>query len=156
MTQDIREILSSRFRDIHFVQKPIGLVATVLEWQWREVAEFCHADERLAFDFLFNYTAVDRPPEDIEVYAQLFSYLHRHKLVLRVVLERDEPELKTLSSIWPAANWYEREMFDLFGIVFLGHPNLKRLFLPDYWKGHPLLKDYQDDRIVPLPEVLSE
>lgn len=152
----VQDILKERFGEIGFITRPMGLLAIVPPWLFREVAAFCHSDDRLAFDFLNNYAAVDRPPSSMEVYAQLYSYRHKHKLTLRLTVDRDLCELHSISSIWPAANWYEREMYDLFGITFLGHPDLRRLFMPDYWVGHPLRKDYQDSRIVPLPEVLSE
>ncbi len=156
MNEELTEILNERFEDLVFRKAALGDVIEVPARRFYEVASFLKEDERFAFDFLNNYTAVDRPPERIELYALLFSYPHRRKLALCTSLDRADPRIRTISDLWPAADWYEREMFDLFGIVFAGHPDLRRLFLPDYWKGHPLRKDYADSRIIPKPEVFCE
>ncbi|MFA4985827.1 MAG: NADH-quinone oxidoreductase subunit C [Candidatus Brocadiia bacterium] len=156
MSEVIRQALLDRFPGVTFYEKAIGLVAVVPSDNFRDIAEFCRDDERLACDFLHNYAAADFPPDRMEVFVMLYSYRHGHKFTLKTSVDRAEPKLHSLSAVWPAADWYEREMFDLFGIVFAGHPDLRRLFCPDYWVGYPLRKDYQDLRIVPLPEVMSE
>jgi len=77
---------------------------------------------------------------------------HPLKAHLRVRLDRQAPVLPTLTTIWPAANWHERECFDLFGVRFEGHPDLRRILLPEDWVGHPLRKDYADERMVPYTD----
>lgn len=97
------------------------------------------------FDFLFCETAVDRNP-NLEVVFHLSSTTFHHDLVLKVVLtDRENPELPSVYSLWKAAELYENEIYDMFGIRFSNHPNLRRIMLGDEWPGFPLRKDYKDD-----------
>jgi NADH-quinone oxidoreductase subunit C len=80
----------------------------------------------------------------IEVVYHLLSYRHRHAFVLKVEAARAAPVIPTVEVVWKAANWHEREVYDLFGVDFPGHPDLRRILLPDDWVGHPLRKDYQE------------
>ncbi len=109
--------------------------------QLLEIARYSRDEEK--FDLLEDYTAVDWPRREkrFDLVAQLYSFSHNTRLRLKTPLGAEE-QPSTLVPIWPAANWLEREIFDLFGIAFLGHPNLKRILLPDEWQGHPLRKDY--------------
>ncbi|HEV8075011.1 MAG TPA: NADH-quinone oxidoreductase subunit C [Candidatus Acidoferrum sp.] len=109
--------------------------------QLLEIARYSRDEEK--FDLLEDYTAVDWPRRDkrFDLVAQLYSFTHNARLRLKIPLGVEE-QPSTIVPIWPAANWLEREIFDLFGITFLGHPNLKRILLPDEWQGHPLRKDY--------------
>ena len=74
---------------------------------------------------------------------QLYSYPHEHAITIVVVLDRLEAQLPSLTSIWKAADWHEREVFDMFGIIFNNHPDLRRILMPADWKGFPLRKDYK-------------
>jgi NADH-quinone oxidoreductase subunit C len=86
---------------------------------------------------------VDWPKRNvIEVVYHLFSYRHRHAIVLKVEVDRAAARVPTVEGVWKAANWFEREVYDLFGVEFTGHPDLRRIMLPDDWVGHPLRKDY--------------
>ncbi len=102
------------------------------------------------FDFLSNITAVDFFPEArFELVYHLASIPYQTQLVLKVVLEHDRglavlPELPSVAQVWRTADWHEREAFDLMGIFFTGHPDLRRILLPDDWVGYPLRKDYED------------
>jgi NADH-quinone oxidoreductase subunit C len=106
-----------------------------------EIARYSRDIEK--FDLLEDYTAVDWPRREkrFDLVAQLYSFPHNARLRLKIRLGADE-QADSLAPIWPTANWLEREIFDLFGIVFRGHPGLKRILLPDEWQGHPLRKDY--------------
>jgi NADH-quinone oxidoreductase subunit C len=107
------------------------------------VATLAKTDPALAFDCLSNQSGVDYPKRDeMEVVYHLFSYRHRHAVVLKVGVARDNPRLATVSTVWRAAIWQEREIFDLLGVDFVGHPDLRRILLPEDWVGHPLRKDY--------------
>ena len=111
----------------------------------RRTAAFLRADSALDFDFLSAVAAVDRFPIEprFELNYQLLSIFHRHTLRLRVTAPGGrDPQIDTLTAVWPAANWLEREIFDLFGVRFLGHPDLRRILMPEDWEGHPLRKDY--------------
>jgi len=98
----------------------------------------------LAFDFLAELTAVDFWPKEprYEVVYMLVSLAYRLRLRMKVRLPADDPHVATVSGIWPAANWLEREVWDLYGIAFDGHPDPRRLLMPEDWQGYPLRKDY--------------
>lgn len=101
--------------------------------------------DRFSFDCLSDETAVDRK-ESLELVYNLFSYRHKHSVVLKVIVSNtEEPHVPTVEGVWPVANWYEREIYDLFGIVFDGHTDLRRIMMPDDWIGHPLRKDYKEE-----------
>jgi NADH-quinone oxidoreductase subunit C len=107
------------------------------------VATLCKTDPELRFECLSNQSGVDYPKRnEIEVVYHLFSYALRHALVLKVGVSRDRPRLATVSAVWRTAIWQEREIFDLLGIDFAGHPDQRRILLPEDWVGHPLRKDY--------------
>jgi NADH-quinone oxidoreductase subunit C len=95
----------------------------------------------MGFDNLSLITGIDYR-DRFEVVYNFLSYSKKQNLVLKVVLDHTDPEVASLSSIWKVADWLERETYDLVGIKFSGHPNLKRILLPDGWIGHPLRKDY--------------
>jgi NADH-quinone oxidoreductase subunit C len=109
--------------------------------QLLEIARYSRDEEK--FDLLEDWTAVDWPRREkrFDLIAVLYSFPNNTRLRLKTPLAESQ-EASSLTEIWPAANWLEREIFDLFGIVFRGHPNLKRILLPDEWQGHPLRKDY--------------
>ncbi|MFQ5683263.1 MAG: NADH-quinone oxidoreductase subunit C [Candidatus Binatia bacterium] len=108
-----------------------------------EVCRYLRDEPDLKFEILSDLTAVDAPKENkIQVVYHLQSYSHRHQIVLKVDLSREEPRIPTVEGVWKGANWLEREVFDLFGVVFEGHSDLRRILLPEDWSGHPLLKDY--------------
>jgi len=119
---------------------------TVCEVEAKSVADVCRylRDEPgLHFDCLSNLSAVDRKAADqIEVFYHLFSYELDHRLVLRAATPRPDPVVPTVSHLWPIANWLEREAFDLMGVQFIGHPDLRRILMPEDWVGHPLRKDF--------------
>ena len=112
----------------------------------REVASFLATDPELKFDSLSCLSGVDPGTKSDELWVvyHLSSMTHHHSLVLKAVLPKEDPRVPSVEQIWRTANWHEREAFDLFGIVFEGHPDLKRILLPDDWEGHPLRKDYEE------------
>lgn len=98
------------------------------------------------FDFLFSHTAVDRFPDDVIELVYLLDSISQHqRLLVSATVPRANPIAPTVSSVWPIAEWQEREVFDLFGVQYENHPDLRRLFLEDDWVGFPLRKDYEDD-----------
>jgi len=101
-------------------------------------------DENMLFDFMFCLTCVDYPDHFMMVY-HLRSIKNKHEMVLKVKIDnKEKPEVETLSAIWRTAEYHEREVYDLFGVVFLNHPDLRRILLDEEWVGHPLRKDYVD------------
>jgi NADH-quinone oxidoreductase subunit C len=108
-----------------------------------EVCRYLRDDLDLQFEVLSDLTALDWPKEEkIQVVYHLYSYGQRHQIVLKADLPREAPKIATVENVWKAANWFEREVFDLFGVVFEGHSDLRRIMLPEDWLGHPLRKDY--------------
>lgn len=108
------------------------------------VAERCRADSKLQFNLLSDATCVDRYPVEprFELNYQLLSIPRRDRVRLQVKLNGQDPVVDSLVSVWPGANWLEREIFDLFGIRFNGHPDLRRILLPEDWEGYPLRRDF--------------
>lgn len=109
-------------------------------------------DPEMAFDYLEFETAVDRPPDHLDMIYYIFSYQHRHRLGLKVQLPRTHPQVDSLAHLWTNADWNEREVYDLYGVHFTGHPDLRRLMMPEDWEGHPLRKDYMHPNVVPRPD----
>jgi NADH-quinone oxidoreductase subunit C len=99
-------------------------------------------DEEMKFESLMCLSGVDYPAHLTVVY-HLFSTLHRQKVVLKVEVEREDPHVPTVEQVWQVANWHERETYDMYGIVFDGHSDPRRILCPDDWEGFPLRKDYQ-------------
>jgi NADH-quinone oxidoreductase subunit C len=117
-------------------------VARVPSGRW---LEFGSAAKEAGFEVCVDVTAVDwmrQRPQRFEVVANLLSMQHRLRLRMITTAPRQEPAVASLVPIWPGANFPEREAYDMFGIVFEGHPDLTRILMPDEWEGHPLRKDF--------------
>jgi NADH:ubiquinone oxidoreductase subunit C len=110
---------------------------------WTDLARQLRFAAGLDLDYLFCVTCVDWKTHFTMVY-HLESTVHRHVLVVKSKLDRGNPEITTVSDIWRTAEFHEREAYDLFGVQFTNHPDLRRLFMTDDWKGWPLRKDYED------------
>jgi NADH-quinone oxidoreductase subunit C len=108
-----------------------------------EVARFLRDDERLQFDTLMCLSGIDFTGGRLGVVYHLSSISKSHKLTLKVEVPAADPRCQSVESVWKTANWHEREAYDLIGVIFEGHPDLRRILLPYDWEGHPLRKDYQ-------------
>jgi NADH-quinone oxidoreductase subunit C len=112
--------------------------------QLMNLAEKLRNDSSTEFDFMFSLTCVDYPEHLMMVY-HLRSMNHKHEMVLKVKIEdKENPAVDTLCHIWRTAEYHEREVFDLFGVKFNNHPDMRRILLDDDWQGYPLRKDYVD------------
>ncbi len=111
----------------------------------KNVCGILYQNPDLYFDSLSCLTALDNGKEagTMEVIYNLYSIPFNHHLMLKVVLPRENPEIESVVSIWRTANWHEREAFDMYGIQFKNHPDLRRILMPADWEGFPLRKDYQ-------------
>ena len=109
--------------------------------QWLEISKYCRDEEK--FDYLADLTAVDWPKREkrFDLVANLYSFAKNERLRLKAHLGENET-VSTAIPVWPVANWLEREIYDMFGIRFDGHPDLRRILLPEEWVGYPLRKDY--------------
>jgi NADH-quinone oxidoreductase subunit C len=116
------------------------------------VCRFLRDDPECAFDLLVDVTAVDyfgRKPR-FEVVYHLYSIEKNQRVRIKVPLEETDPKIASLVPVWPGADWLERETYDMYGIRFDGHPNLKRIYLYEEFEGHPLRKDYPKEKRQPL------
>jgi NADH-quinone oxidoreductase subunit C len=123
----------------------------------REVAMRCRDDKELQFNLLSDATCLDRFPLEprFEVSYHLVSIPKRNRVRLQVRLSSNDPVVDSLVPVWPGANWLEREVFDLFGVRFNDHPDLRRILLPDDWEGHPLRKDYPVEGFRDIPAIAT-
>ena len=122
---------------------------------WKAVATFLKDDPRMRFDMLMDLTCVDYPDREprFEVVVHLYSLTKGHRLRLKTRVgnaDGEGAEVETLTDLWASANWAEREAYDMFGVVFLGHPDPRRILLYPEFEGYPLRKDYPAERIQPL------
>ena len=107
------------------------------------VCQYLRDEPGLEFNCLSNLSGVDYPKKPaIQVVYHLYSYPHRHVVVLKVDALRDDPTVPTIEGVWKGANWMEREVFDLLGVTFEGHTDMRRILMPEDWVGHPLRKDF--------------
>lgn len=110
---------------------------------WPAMAQFLRHDPEMHFDWLGCLSAVDYLAENkLCVVYDLRSSATNHWFAFKVYMDRDNPRICSVTHLWPGANWHEREAYDLMGIIFEGHPDLRRILLPEDWVGHPLRKDY--------------
>lgn len=117
---------------------------TVIMVQPARVADVVrHLRDTMDFDYLATLAGIDTG-ENLAVAYQLRSLGRKIECTVKVILDREKPEVPSISELYGVADWFEREVFDLFGIQFAGHPDLRRLLMPDDWEGHPLRKDYQE------------
>jgi NADH-quinone oxidoreductase subunit C len=144
---EIHERLKAQFGDdVGPLSEPkVDPFCTVKGGRILEIARFLKDTPGLEMDFCEDLAGVDQPKRNaIEVVYHLFSYNQRHGIVLKVEADRAKPVVPSVEGVWKSANWMEREVYDLFGVEFPGHPDQRRLLLPDDWEGHPLRKDWQE------------
>ncbi|MBE18003.1 MAG: NADH-quinone oxidoreductase subunit C [Nitrospinae bacterium] len=146
--RDILEFLEGKFPDSTFDAEAFSnfedeLCITIKPDSLEEVALLLRDDEVYKFTMLVDLTATHYPDDDLplQVLYQLYSFEKNRRVRLKVKLQ-EEQSIPTISNLWSSANWMEREVFDLFGINFSGHPDLRRILLPDDWGSHPMLKSY--------------
>jgi NADH-quinone oxidoreductase subunit C len=109
-----------------------------------DVCRYCRDTKGLEYNFLSDVAGVDYFPQEprFAVSYHLYSMIHNRALRLKVLLPGDDLEIPSIVGLFPSANWSEREIYDMFGITFAGHPDMRRLLMPEDWDGHPLRKDY--------------
>ncbi len=141
--QEIHDKLKNKFSDdiIELNDAVLQPFIKVDPGKIDEIAEYLRDDSEFEFDYLSNLSGVDLG-ENVGVVYHLYSMKHNHKIVLKVEAPKDKADVKTVSMLWKTADWHEREAYDLLGINFVNHPDLRRILLPEDWEGYPLRKDY--------------
>ncbi len=161
--EEIYNILKDKFADaiVEFkTDLPFEQLIIVDPKQINKVSAFLKDEEGLEFTSLMNLSGVDEANGEkiqeadgtttikggnLSVYYHLHSMKHDHKVTLKVLTDRENPEIETVSFVWRTADWHEREAYDMFGIKFLNHPDLRRILMPYDWEaGYPLRKDYKN------------
>jgi NADH-quinone oxidoreductase subunit C len=147
--QQLIEIVKKITSDIQADEKASPKAIVVPAVEIKKICEELHKNPSAYFDMLSCLTAIDNGVEvkTMEVIYNLYSIPFDHHLMLKVILPRENPEIDSVSEIWRTANWHEREAFDMYGIKFNDHPDLRRILLPADWEGHPLRKDYQHQEL---------
>lgn len=142
--QEIASLLSEQFGDriLESKTEEINPWSSVEPSAILEICRFVSSDSRLGMDHLELLGGVDYK-DRIEVVYVLYSLKLHHRYTLKCLLPREEPHLETVESVWAVASWHEREAYDMFGVVFDGHSDMRRILCPDDWEGYPLRKDYQ-------------
>jgi NADH-quinone oxidoreductase subunit C len=109
-----------------------------------EICRYLHDDPDISMDYLTDLCGIDYPGREFrfEVVYNLYSLRYRHRIGVKAQIPEDDPSIDSVVSIWSGANWHEREACDMYGIVFRGHPDLRRILMPEDWEGFPLRKDY--------------
>lgn len=143
---------SSEFRDELTVVVPKDRIV--------EVCRFLKENPELQYDLLADLCGIDMatPKKRFGVIYNLFSIPRKHRIRIKTFVEEDEASLPTVTGVWGTANWHERETYDMFGIVFEGHPDHRRIYMPDEFEHHPLRKDFPLMGIpgsIPLPKKQS-
>jgi NADH-quinone oxidoreductase subunit C len=144
--QEIHQKLASRFGDAIPQARLEGVIdpyITVAPDRIKDVALFLRDSDDLRFDALMCLSGMDYTKGKLGVVYHLNSMSLGHKITLRVEVPADAPHCQSVEAVWKTANWHEREAYDMIGVVFDGHPDLRRILLPYDWEGHPLRKDYQ-------------
>lgn len=126
----------TRFRDQVFV--------SVNRKRISDICRFLHDEPDIYMDYLVDLCGVDYPGRQYryEVVYNLYSVKHKHRIMIKALIPEDNPSVDSVVPIWSGANWHEREACDMYGVVFNGHPDLRRILMPEDWEGYPLRKDY--------------
>jgi NADH-quinone oxidoreductase subunit C len=126
--------------------------ARVASSAWRQVADFLRDDPALLMNMFVDLTCVDRLSREprFDVVLHLYSIEKKHRVRLYAGVSQKQPVIDTLVPVWPGANWFEREAFDMYGVRFEGHPDLRRILMYQEFQGHPLRKDYPKEKRQPL------
>ncbi|MCK5032159.1 MAG: NADH-quinone oxidoreductase subunit C [Calditrichia bacterium] len=169
--KEIFDSLKEKFNDdiMEIIEEVIQPFIIVKAAAVEKISTFLRDEEKFQFDWLNNLSGVhypakvvpeeseEKPIDEIEVVYHLYSMKHRHNIILKTRVPVSSPKVPSVAMVWRTADWHERETYDLFGIEFSDHPDLRRILLPDDWEGFPLRRDYitpeyYDGMKIPYPE----
>jgi NADH-quinone oxidoreductase subunit C len=143
---EIYNILKSAFEEgigEPVTDKPVDPYMIIEAGKINAVCLFLRDEERLQFEYLSCLSGVDYDKDNLAVVYHLYSFALNHKVVIKVIVPKSDPKVPTVFDVWAAAEWHEREAYDLIGLVFENHPDLRRILCPEDWEGHALRKDYK-------------
>ncbi len=146
---ELASLLQEKFQDSISIQNTETLQPRILIEKKEfllHIAHFLYSDEQLYFDNLACITALDNGisnENSLEIIYQLYSYPFEHSITLAILFDKENASVNSITSIWKSADWHEREAFDMVGIKFENHPDLRRILMPADWEGFPLRKDYK-------------
>jgi len=143
IAEKIKEIFPEEVLDVREFRGQVSV--TLRKNRLRDISRYLHDDPDLYFDYLIDVCGVDylgKKGKRFEVVYHLYSIKHRHAIRLKAEVSGEDSSIDSVTPVWIGANWHEREVFDLFGIKFNGHPDLRRILMPEDWEGYPLRKDY--------------
>jgi NADH-quinone oxidoreductase subunit C len=143
IAEKIKEKFQEQVVDVAEFRDQVSVI--VKKGQSAAILRYLHDDPLLSFDHLQDLTAVDylnKKDVRFEVVYNLYSIKYRHAIRIRAQVPENDTKISSVVPIWAGANWHERECFDMFGIIFTGHPDLRRILMPEDWEGYPLRKDY--------------
>ncbi|MBI5100468.1 MAG: NADH-quinone oxidoreductase subunit C [Nitrospirae bacterium] len=143
IAENIKDRFPEEVLDIREFREQVSV--TLKKGRIVDICRYLHDDPSLYMDFLVDLCGLDykgKKENRFAVLYNLYSVEHRHRIMLKAEVEESEPSIDSVISVWRGVDWHERECFDMFGIVFKGHPDLRRILLPEDWEGHPLRKDY--------------
>lgn len=145
INQKVSEILEVKFPGVVILsEEPHNEFIQIQPEKWNEIAKFIKTEPELKFDSCQCITGVDLGIEqNLEVRYNFHSMKLKHKIEIRIAVERKRPSIPSVEQVWRIADWFEREVYDMYGIRFKGHRDLRRMLLPDDWKSWPLRKDYK-------------
>ena len=145
INEKVSRILAEKFPESVIIsEEPHNDFIQLNSEKWNEIAKFLKTGTKLKFDSCQCITGVDLGVEKyLEIRYNLHSTKHLHKIEIRIATDRKRPSIPSVEQIWRVADWFEREVYDMYGIRFKGHRDLRRMLLPDDWKGWPLRKDYK-------------
>jgi len=151
MTQNIFNVLTQRFGAdtiLYYEQTSFDPYIIINPEDIQSICMYLRYNPELKLSFFLNLSGVDYPDrEQITLVYHIYSMALKTTCVLKTSVSREFPELESIESVWKAAGWFEREIYDLLGVSFINHSNLKRILLPEDWKGHPLRKDYREEPV---------
>jgi NADH-quinone oxidoreductase subunit C len=146
MNEKVLERLKTKFSDITLEANEFRGELTIVISKERivEACKFFKEDSELCFDLLADLCGIDMNTSSkrFGVVYNLYSYTNKRRIRLKTFTEEEDPKVPTVTGIWGTANWHERETFDMFGIIFEGHPDLRRIYMPEEFEYHPLRKDF--------------
>ncbi|MDI6743822.1 MAG: NADH-quinone oxidoreductase subunit C [Thermodesulfovibrionales bacterium] len=143
IAEKIREKFPDEVLDVKEFREQVAV--TLKKDRILEICRYLHDDSDLCFDYLVDLCGVDyfgKKEKRFEVVYHLYSIQRCHAIRLKAAVAESSPEIDSVTAVWAGANWHERECYDMFGIIFKGHPDMRRVLMPEDWEGHPLRKDY--------------